>query len=59
MIDSKGLIGQAVKIQTKEEPQPFYFKVTGAAKNGSSIIGHDDEGQKMLIYTADVLEVWK
>jgi hypothetical protein len=51
------MIGQSVRILTKEEPQPFYFLITGAAKNGSSIVGHDDEGQKMLIKTADILEV--
>lgn len=53
------MIGQSVKILTKEEPQPFYFKITGAARNGSSIIGHDGEGQKILIKTADILEVRK
>jgi hypothetical protein len=51
------LIGLSIKLQTKEEPQPFYFKVTGCARDGSSIVGYDDQGQNMLIKSDDILEV--
>jgi hypothetical protein len=50
-----GMIGQGIKVETKEEQQPFYFKVMGI--EGSKVVGFDEERQNISIEIADILGV--
>jgi hypothetical protein len=50
-----GMIGKGIKVEMKEEPQPFYFKIMGI--QGSKVVGYDEERQNISIEIADILGV--
>lgn len=48
------LAGKSIKVCLKDELEPFYLKVEGYAKNGSSFHGVDQEGQSRMVRTSAI-----
>jgi hypothetical protein len=60
-LELKSLLGKSTKLLRKDNPTPFYFKVTGLAvfsgkdePTSWGLKGHDQEGENMEINIIDI-----